>query len=466
MTTIEDTPPTHERPLWQRVLRSGGLPPPVGRWLRRQMPRGLFPRSLLIILIPMVLLQSVVAFVFMDRHWQNVTSRLSETTAAEIATLALLIENAPTRRAAQEIATTASHKMFVSATLDPDGKLPPPTEKPFFSLLDRTLSASIRDQVARPFAIEILNAAKYVEIQVKLDPGILKVIVRRSQAYATNSHITLVWMAGTSVVLFSIAILFLRNQIRPIQRLAQAAESFGRGRPIEGFRPRGATEVRLASRAFIEMRRRIERQMEQRTAMLTGVSHDLRTILTRFRLELALLPASEETDALKKDVDAMQAMLEDYLAFARTDIDESSDTIDIAEMLQELAVECRRHGAQTTVDFQGERLIEARPNALKRGLHNLVINAARYGETVHISGRNIDGWVTILIDDDGPGIPPASREDVFRPFVRLDTARNQDLGGTGLGLAISRDAIRSHGGDIVLGTSPQGGLRARVHLPA
>ncbi|MEW5423710.1 ATP-binding protein [Amorphus sp. 3PC139-8] len=466
MATLDDSSPTPTRPLWQRVLRSGGLPPPVGRWLRRQMPHGLFPRSLLIILIPMVLLQSVVAFVFMDRHWQNVTSRLSETTAAEVATLATLIERAPTRAEAQAIVYAASSQMFVSATLEPDGKLPPPAPKPFFSLLDRTLSASVRDRVGRPFAIEIINEAKFVEIQVKLNAGILKVVVRRSQAYATNSHITLVWMAGTSVVLLSIATLFLRNQIRPIQRLAEAAESFGRGRPIEGFRPRGATEVRQASRAFIEMRRRIERQMEQRTAMLAGVSHDLRTILTRFKLELAFLPESEETDALKKDVDAMQAMLEGYLTFARTDIDESSETLDLADLLDDLAAECRRHGADTTVTFEGDREIEAKPNALKRGLHNLAMNAARYGKTVQIAGRNLDGWVTITIDDDGPGIPAAAREDVFRPFFRLDTARNQDVSGTGLGLAIARDAIRGHGGDIMLADAPLGGLRARVHLPA
>ncbi|MDQ0314234.1 ATP-binding protein [Amorphus orientalis] len=466
MAPIDETSPSPERPLWQRVLRSGGLPPPVGRWLRRQMPRRLFARSLLIVVVPMILLQSVVAFVFMNRHWQNVTSRLSETTAAEVATLATLIEQAPNAAEVQEIVTAAAAHMFVSVTLDPDAKLPPPAPKPYFSLLDRTLSASIRDQVGRPFALKIINEAKFVEIEVKLDAGILKVVVRRSQAYATNSHITLVWMAGTSVVLIAIAVLFLRNQIRPIQRLADAAEGFGRGRPVEGFRPRGATEVRQASRAFIEMRRRIERQMEQRTAMLTGVSHDLRTILTRFKLELAFLPENEETDALKKDVDAMQAMLEDYLAFARTDIDESSDTVDLKDLLEDLAAEGRRHGATTSVEFEGERWIEARPNMLRRGLHNLIINAARYGKTVHISGRNIDGWVTILIDDDGPGIPPASREEVFRPFYRLDTARNQDLGGTGLGLAISRDAIRSHGGDIVLSEAPQGGLRARVHLPA
>ncbi|MGX1096094.1 two-component system osmolarity sensor histidine kinase EnvZ [Amorphus sp. MBR-141] len=466
MATLDETAPAPERPLWQKVIRSGGLPPPVGRWLRRQMPRRLFPRSLLIIIIPMVLLQSVVAFVFMDRHWQNVTNRLSETTAAEVATIVQLIDRAPTPADAQSIVATAARSLFVSATLDPDGKLPPPMPKPFFSLLDRTLSSAIRDRVGKPFAIDIVDQEKFVEIQIKLSAGVFKAIVRRSQAYATNSHITLVWMGGTSVVLLSIAALFLRNQIRPIQRLAEAAESFGRGRPIEGFRPRGATEVRQASRAFIEMRRRIERQMEQRTAMLAGVSHDLRTILTRFKLELAFFDEGPETEALKKDVDAMQAMLEDYMAFARTDIEEASETIDLARLMEDLAGEARRRGAATDVTFKGDPEIEAKPNTLRRGLHNLIVNAARYGKTVEISTRNNEGWVTITIDDDGPGIPPESREEVFRPFFRLDTARNQDLGGTGLGLSIARDAIRGHGGDLLLTQAPLGGLRARVHLPA
>lgn len=468
MATLDDSTESDqpERPLWQRVLRSGGLPPPVGRWLRNQMPKRLFARSLLIVIIPMVLLQSVVAFVFLNRHWQNVTNRLSETTASEVATIVELLERAPTPSDAQAIVATAARSLFVFASLEPDGKLPPPMPKPFFSLLDRTLSGAIRDRVGKPFSIDIVNEEKFVEIKVKLTAGVFTAVVRRSQAYATNSHITLVWMAGTSVVLLSIAALFLRNQIRPIQRLAEAAESFGRGRPIEGFRPRGATEVRQASRAFIEMRRRIERQMEQRTAMLAGVSHDLRTILTRFKLELAFLGEGEETEALRKDVNAMQAMLEDYLAFARTDIEEASETVDLSDLVEDLAMDARRRGAKTSVHFQGDRTMEAKPNALRRGLQNLVVNAARYGETVEISARNTEGWVTISIDDDGPGIPRDFREDVFRPFFRLDTARNQDLGGTGLGLAIARDTIRGHGGDILLTDSPLGGLRARIHLPA
>ncbi|WP_334176601.1 ATP-binding protein, partial [Pseudoxanthobacter sp.] len=289
---------------------------------------------------------------------------------------------------------------------------------------------------------------------------------RRSQTYASNAHIFLVWMVGASVVLLIIAILFLRNQIRPIQTLAEAAERFGRGLPVENFRPRGALEVRQAAFAFLEMRRRIERQIEQRTTMLAGVSHDLRTILTRFRLELALIGEGEEIEALKQDVDVMNAMLEAYLAFARGDGDEQARETDLTLILEYLEDEAVARGASVfPTSFEGEPMVVVKPMAFSRLLFNLVVNATRYGRTVQIAARHADGWITVVVDDDGPGIAPDDREAVFRPFFRLDAARNQDQTGTGLGLTIARDIARGHGGDVTLGDSPLGGLRVRVRVP-
>jgi two-component system osmolarity sensor histidine kinase EnvZ len=272
-------------------------------------------------------------------------------------------------------------------------------------------------------------------------------------------------MVGTSLVLIFIAIIFLRNQIRPILRLAEVANAFGKGREIKDFRPRGAIEVRQAAFAFLEMKRRIERQIEQRTTMLAGVSHDLRTILTRFKLELAILEDNPDTVALRRDVEEMQRMLEAYLAFARGDVGEQPSLVDISEMLQEFASNAERRGKRARASFSGPPIVQLRADAFKRCVGNLVANATRYGNTVEISGTREPRWLTIIVDDDGPGIPANKRDDVFRPFLRLDDARNQNEGGTGLGLAIARDIAGSHGGDILLAESPLGGLRATIRVP-
>jgi two-component system osmolarity sensor histidine kinase EnvZ len=347
----------------------------------------------------------------------------------------------------------------------PVGDLPPPGPKPFFSLLDQVLSEQLRTQIGKPFWIDTVGKSSLVEIRVQLENAVMRVFARRSAAYASNSEIFLLWMVGTSSVLLVVAIIFLRNQIKPIVRLADAAESFGKGREVVNFRPRGAREVRRAAAAFVEMKQRIERSIEQRTAMLAGVSHDLRTVLTRFKLELALIETSPEADAMKKDVDEMARMLEAYLAFARGDLGESSAPTDMAAFLEELRDDAERHGHRATVIFHGPPIVTVRPAAFKRCLANLVSNAARYAPSIAITGHRDHRYLTVTIDDDGPGIPAEKREDVFKPFLRLDDARNQDQGGTGLGLAIARDIARSHGGDITLGDSPMGGLRAIVRVP-
>jgi two-component system, OmpR family, osmolarity sensor histidine kinase EnvZ len=332
-------------------------------------------------------------------------------------------------------------------------------------LLDQALSDELRKQIGRPYWIDTVGKSALLEIRVQLDNAVMRTFARRSAAYVSNSEIFLLWMVGTSTVLLTVAIIFLRNQIKPILRLADAAESFGKGREAPNFRPRGAREVRRAAAAFIEMKTRIERAIEQRTAMLAGVSHDLRTVLTRFKLELALIQDSPEVEAMKKDVDEMARMLEAYLAFARGDSGETSAPTDMAEFLEELRLDAERHGHKTSVVFHGPPIVTVRPAAFKRCLSNLVSNAARFAPSIAISGHRDHRYLTVTVDDDGPGIPAGLREDVFKPFLRLDDARNQDEGGTGLGLAIARDIARSHGGDITLGDSPLGGLRATVRVP-
>ncbi len=428
------------------------------------LPKGLYGRSLLIIVVPMVLLQSVVAFVFMERHWQLVTQRLSAAVSRDIAALVELYENkAADQQTLQRIAA-ASLELNVETL--PPGPFPPLTQKPFFSLLDEALSDELQSRLDRPFWIDTIGRSSLIEIRVRLDDAVLRILTRRSQAYASNSHIFLVWMVGTSLVLLLVAVLFLRNQIRPIQVLADAAESFGKGRNVPDFRPRGAREVRRAAHAFIEMKSRIERQIEQRTAMLAGVSHDLRTVLTRFKLEIALLDDGTEVQELTRDVDEMSRMLEAYLAFARGDGGEHAQPVDIPALLEELRVDSERQGTPIETAFSGTPLATVRPDAFKRCLANLIGNASRFGKRIVVKGHHDADDLTITVDDDGPGIAPDDRETVFRPFLRLDDARNQDHAGTGLGLAIARDAARGHGGDVTLSESPLGGLRATVHVPA
>ena len=438
----------------------------VGIWLKGKMPAGLYGRALLIIIAPMVILQSVVAFVFMERHWNTVTRRLSAAVTQDIAalidSLSAYFRRTPTARSLRRI---AQERLGLVVDFLPATEMPPPGPKPFFSLLDQALSEELRKQIGRPYWIDTVGRSALVEIRIQLDNAVMRVFARRNAAYASNSEIFLLWMVGTSLVLLAVAILFLRNQIKPILRLADAAESFGKGREVPNFRPRGATEVRRAAYAFVEMKARVERAIEQRTTMLAGVSHDLRTVLTRFKLELALIDDSPEVEAMRRDVDEMSRMLEAYLAFARGDAGEPSAPTDMATFLEELKADTERHGHKMTVVFHGHPVVTVRPNAFKRCLANLVSNAARFASAIVVTGHRDHRWLTITVDDDGPGIPAKMREDVFKPFLRLDDARNQDEGGTGLGLAIARDIARSHGGDITLGDSPLGGLRASVRVP-
>ncbi len=432
------------------------------------MPKGLYARSLIAIIAPMVLLQSVIAFVFMERHWQTVTQRLSQAVTADIAAIIDVIETYPQDTDFETIKRIARENLGLSVTVLPPDPFPPATAKPFFSILDDVLREKITRQIARPFWIDTVGDSNLLEIRIRLEKPnqVLRVFARRNQAYASNSHIFLVWMVGTSFVLIMISILFLRNQIRPIQQLAQAAELFGKGREApDGFRLRGAREVRQASLAFLQMRERIERQMEQRKIMLTGVSHDLRTVLTRFKLQLALSGDNEETAELKNDVEEMQSMLQGYIDFARGEGDEGLSEINVHDYLTRHANEANLREKEFELKCDNQFTIRARPRAFSRLVANTITNAFRYSSRIFVSAKLSDHRLTIIIDDDGPGIPKDRREEVFKPFVRLDEARNQDESGTGLGLSIARDIAHNHGGDVNLHDSPMGGLRVIITLP-
>ncbi len=360
----------------------------------------------------------------------------------------------------------AGNHLGLAVRFVPGEELPITRSKPFFAFLDRHLSEEIRGRIHRPFWIDTVGSSGHIEIRIKLDGVVMHVLAPRAQLLPSNTHIFLVWMAGSSAVLLLVAILFLRNQIRPIQSLADAASRFGRGQPAPtDFKIRGAREVRLAAQAFLEMRDRIERHVEQRTIMLAGVSHDLRTILTRFRLQLAIMEGPHIA-SLTHDVDEMQAMLEDYMAFAKGASGEKVRQVDVKRMLEEVQAGAAAEGKTIRLEVRQDPLVVAvRRNAFKRAAVNLVSNASRFASVISIRALRSKGWLTITVEDNGPGIPADRREEVFRPFHSLNKARNQDVKSTGLGLAITRDIVRGHGGEITLDDSVLGGLRAVIRIP-
>jgi len=469
-------------PNGRKLSAFGGLVEHVGDRLRRLpnfvfgyiselVPTGLYARALIIIIAPIVLLEGVIAYAFMESHWQAVTRRLSEATARDVSALVQLYKDYDAADDYRGLTDLARDRLNILMQVLPDGDLPRTQPKPFFSLLDNTLSNEVREKVGKvPFWIDTVGRSKHVEIKIKLDDAILRFITRRSQTYASNSHIFLVWMVVTSVILLTVSILFLRNQIKPVLRLAEAADAFGKGRvtPISELKPRGAREVRQATLAFLEMQSRITQHVEQRTVMLAGVSHDLRTVLTRFKLQLAFLNDSSEAQALRKDVSNMENMLQDYLAFTRGDGGEEPTSTDLVKLLDEIQDEALLMGKPVELRIikrRRELRADVKRNALKRAITNLVSNAVRFGDSVLIRAVSERRSVRIDVEDDGPGISGEERENVFKPFYRVDHARNQEEGNSGLGLAIARDIARSHGGEIRLSSSTKGGLRATIRIP-
>lgn len=438
------------------------------RSVRQIVPATLFARSMLIMMTPVVLAQAIATFVFYDRHWDTVTSRLAHSVAGEVALVIEQISRSDDDKARAEIFAQAARHTDILFTWSAGEKLegPPPRLR---SGLEDTLGEALDERVRRPWRIDSNVAHKWIEIRVQLPDGVLSVLSPERRLYSFTSYLFIIWMLGSSLVLFSIATVFMRNQIRPIGRLAVAAEAFGKGRDTTDFRPEGAVEVRKAAHAFLLMRDRIRRQIAQRTEMLAGVSHDLRTPLTRMKLQLAMMPDMAEVEELKADVAEMQVMIDGYLSFARGDGEEEERQVDLSLLLAEIASNARREGARLTLDptvTQGDPVVlPLRLLSLRRCLTNLIGNAARYGRHVWLSLERRGNFVEILIDDDGPGIPEDRREEVFRPFFRLEPSRNQKTGGVGLGLTIARDIARRHGGDVTLRDSPQKGLRAVVRLP-
>jgi len=434
------------------------------RMVKRRTPDTLFGRSLMIIVLPIAIMQIGVTWAFFDAHWQTVNSRLTEGLAGDVAMAVQAYDDDPTPRGEQLLrsrfrSADLSIEFREGATL-PHGKRPS-----LFVAVDRSLQTALDERLDAPFWFDTVRFPNYVDVWVQVKGGVLRIIAPKDRVFATQGHIFILWLTVATVLLTTVSLLFIRNQVRAIERLADAAEAFGKGADVP-FRPHGAREVRRAALAFIAMKMRIHRYVDQRTALLASVSHDLRTPLTRLKLELALAQPTKRTAAMKADLAEMEHMIDEYLDFARGEGGEAVETVDLRRLIVEVSEGAVRAGARVSVAAAPGLSAAVRPNALKRALSNLVMNAAVHGEHVEVSARaTAAGGVEILVDDDGPGIPPERFEEAFTPFGRLDEARNQNAKGVGLGLAIARDVARGHGGEVTLSRSPLGGLRAMVRLP-
>ncbi len=438
--------------------------------LKHLTPKGLFWRSLLILLIPMVLLQGVVAYIFFERHWDTVSRRLALGLTGDIIYVMRTMQKFPEDEFREWTLRAAHREMQINAVFEKGAKLPDEAPPLSSSNMDRMLHHALSERLIIPFHINTRRDDKNISIRIELKEGVLDILTPRKRMFSTTVYIFVLWMVGTALVVTAIAIFFLRNQIQPIRRLARAAEAFGKGREEVEFKPGGASEIRQAAAAFLDMRGRIARHIDQRTEMLAGVSHDLRTPLTRIKLQLTMLresspDANAEISDLESDIAEMEKMIDEYLAFARGQGGEAPVPADLSALLSDIVEGARRNGTALSLDAEEALTLPLQPNAIKRCLTNLIDNAVRYGEQVEVRARRAGESVEVLIEDDGPGIPPESVEDVFKPFFRLDNSRNPNYAGAGLGLAIARDVARGHGGDIMLQKSELGGLRAVLRLP-
>jgi two-component system osmolarity sensor histidine kinase EnvZ len=441
------------------------VPDSSGFSVKRLLPRGLFGRALIIIIAPIVLLQAIIAYGFFERDLDSTTRRLARDVAADIALLVALEDNYAGDERLRLRALSARQLQY-GITFTPGARIAPPSEPPV-STIDVALDEILDERISDNRHFFTKRIGNDFEIRAEVHDGVLAVLVPRDRITVSKPDLFILWMVGSALLLIGVAIVFLRNQVRPIERLARAAESFGKGRAVPDFKPYGATEVRRAAQAFITMRERIERHVTQRTEMLAGVSHDLKTPLTRLKLALAMMPEDAEAASMRGDIAEMEHMLNEYLAFARGEGGEDSEVTDLGELVRDAATAAARarQRGDVTVTAPDHIHVSVKRAGLRRCLTNLIDNALKHGAQVAVNLKQDGRLVEISVEDNGPGIPETRREEAFRPFHRLDQGRNLQSGGSGLGLAIARDVARAHGGDVLLDESPLGGLKATIRLP-
>ncbi len=461
-TTSAAQAPRGWRRWWQRLERLS--PDDV-------MPPTLMARAGLAIVVPLILVQVISTYIFYDNHMYTVSRRMAAGLAGDVASVAALLRDLPDEDLQAKVIENAKRTMELTVRIEDGRSLNGANVVATADDADDALEEMLWDNLHQPFKVDMAayRTAKQVSIYVQMPDGLLHVLAPRSRIFTSTTYVFVIWMTGSSILLFGVAAVFLGGQVQAVRRLAQAADEFGKGRDVQDFAPEGAFEVRQVAKAFNIMRARIRRQLAQRTEMLAGVSHDLRTPLTRMKLQLAMFNSAPSDDiaALKDDLTEMERMLDGYLAFARGEGSEDTAPTDLADLLDIVVSRFKREGRDVALHL-GEHLpkdLKLKPLAFERALGNLISNAVRHGTHVDVRAERVDRMIDVHIDDNGPGIPAEKREEVFRAFHRLDPSRNTKTGGIGLGLTVARDIVRGMGGDIVLGESPRGGLRATLRVP-
>ena len=431
--------------------------------IKRILPTSLFGRALLILVLPMLITQAVAVYFFYVQHWENVERHLSLSLAGDVAFLVHEMQTGDAKHQ-EDVEALALDLMRIRISKeknDPEkGHFPSTTDDKVFE----TFADQLHETIEEPFLIRRMGENRAV-LEIKLEDSVLRIQFSIKRLTNVTTVIFIFWMFGSAILLLLIATIFLRNQIRPIRKLALAAESFGKGQDIADFRPQGANEVRQAGRSFIAMRERLKRMISARTEMLAAISHDLRTPLTRMRLALAMLPDQKYVKPLLTDVQDMEKMIQEYLDFARGDGGEQPRLIKLSALLHEVVGKYTQQGMDVTLMLASDPDITVFHNAMRRCLYNVIDNALRYGGCCEVSTEQRARYIEIMLDDNGPGIPPEQREFAMQPFKRLDPSRNLDAGGAGLGLSIVQDIVLRHGGTMALEDSPLGGLRVRIELP-
>ncbi|WP_440675907.1 ATP-binding protein [Candidatus Pelagibacter sp. HIMB1593] len=434
----------------------------LSNYLKKVLPKRLFYRALLIVAVPVITIQLIITIVFFDSLWIKTNKGMTRTLVNEISAFVEAYQNEENDK--QEVTNLFSLFLDLNIELVVDEKLSDQNKERWFSPIDRTLRRELKSKFSPEiFWFNTTNYKELVDLRIKYEDGYFKFLVPKDRVTSTSARIFALWITVPAIIMVIISLIFLKNQTRPITNLARAAERFGKGEDIEEFKPSGALEIRQAGHEFDKMRKRIERHLNQRTEMLSGISHDLRTPLTRMKLQLAFLKDKDAVDKLTDDINEMEKMLNEYLQFTSSSYVEKDEMFNLSELIEEIIK--KYNNKNISHNLIPRIYINGRKNLINRSLNNLIDNGLKYANKVEISLTKKNTNLFIIIDDDGPGIPKKEHENVFKPFYKMDKGRNDSKSSVGLGMSIASDIIKSHGGNIMLEKSKFNGLRVKIFLP-
>ena len=434
----------------------------LNNFFKKILPKQLFYRSLIIVAAPIIIMQITISIVFFDSLWIKTNKGMTKALVHEISTFVEVYNNENYDK--EEITNLFSVYQDLNIEFIQDENFNYNFDERWFSPIDRTLRRELKSRFgSEEFWFDTTSYKELIDLRIKYQSGYFKFLIPRDRVTSSSARLFALWITLPAILVIFIAILFLKNQTRPITKLAEASERFGRGEDVEEYRPSGALEIRKAGLEFDRMRKRILRHLNQRSEMLSGISHDLRTPLTRIKLQLAFVKDKEITKKLSNDVDEMEKMLNEYLQFSKSSFTEKSENFNLTELVKEIV---KKYENQNILIHQDEEVyLKGKKNLIKRCLNNLIDNATNFGNKIKIRQQKISRNILIFVEDDGPGIPESEYDNAFRPFYKIDKSRNQNKSSVGLGLSIASDIIRSHGGNIELGKSELGGLKIKIVLP-